>query len=199
MTLPPISAMRDVPAPRPPGAKAPAPAPRSRPKPHGSTNPVSAKTSSPHEAARRPPPPPLAEEEECPLCCTALDATDRRFKPCACGYQLCAWCWHQLMEQANAADKVGRCPACRAEYDERSIRFDAPSEEDLAAESRRLAGREHVGETKPSLGASEHASGEARRAGAPGGRSALDGRAPARIPRKTRARLERKRVETRRL
>ena len=49
--------MRDVPAPRPPGAKAPAPAPRSRPKPHGSTNPVSAKTSSPHEAARRPPPP----------------------------------------------------------------------------------------------------------------------------------------------
>ena len=73
------------------------------------------------------------------------------------------------MEQANAADKVGRCPACRAEYDERSIRFDAPSEEDLAAESRRLAGREHVGETKPSLGASEHASGEARRAGAPGG------------------------------
>lgn len=72
------------------------------------------------------------------------------------------------MEQANAADKVGRCPACRAEYDERSIRFDAPSEEDLAAESRRLAGREHVGETKPSLGASEHASGEARRAGAPG-------------------------------
>ena len=102
------------------------------------------------------------------------------------------------MEQANAADKVGRCPACRAEYDERSIRFDAPSEEDLAAESRRLAGREHVGETKPSLGASEHASGEARRAGAPGGAERADGRAPARIPRKTRARLERKRVETRR-
>ena len=72
------------------------------------------------------------------------------------------------MEQANAADKVGQCPACRAEYDERSIRFDAPSEEDLAAESRRRAGREHAGETKPSLGASEHASGEARRAGAHG-------------------------------
>lgn len=69
------------------------------------------------------------------------------------------------MEQANAADKVGQCPACRAEYDERSIRFDAPSEEDLAAESRRRAGKEHAGETKPSLGASEHASGEARRAG----------------------------------
>ena len=73
------------------------------------------------------------------------------------------------MEQANAADKVGQCPACRAEYDERSIRFDAPSEEDLAAErGGPRAGREHAGETKPSLGASEHASGEARRAGAHG-------------------------------
>jgi len=73
------------------------------------------------------------------------------------------------MEQANAADKVGQCPACRAEYDERSIRFDAPSEEDLAAErGGPRAGREHAGETKPSSGASEHASGEARRAGAHG-------------------------------
>ena len=71
------------------------------------------------------------------MCCTALDATDRRFKPCACGYQLCAWCWHQIMEQANALDKIGKCPACRAEYDESSIRFDAPSEEELLAETRR--------------------------------------------------------------
>ena len=84
-----------------------------------------------------PPPPPRDEEEECPLCCTALDATDRRFKPCACGYQLCAWCWHQIMEQANALDKIGKCPACRAEYDESSIRFDAPSEEELLAETRK--------------------------------------------------------------
>ena len=71
------------------------------------------------------------------MCCTALDATDRRFKPCACGYQLCAWCWHQIMEQANALDKIGKCPACRAEYDESSIRFDAPSEEELLAETRK--------------------------------------------------------------
>ena len=54
-----------------------------------------------------------------------------------------------------------------------------------------------MSETKPSLGASEHASGEARRAGAPGAAERVDGRAPARIPEK-RARLERKRAETRR-
>jgi hypothetical protein len=41
------------------------------------------------------------------------------------------------MEQANALDKIGKCPACRAEYDESSIRFDAPSEEELLAETRR--------------------------------------------------------------
>ena len=85
------------------------------------------------------------------MCCSALDATDRRFKPCACGYQLCAWCWHQLMEQARAADAAGRCPACRAEYDERSIRFDAPSEEELAAESRKRTGREPTREAGASV------------------------------------------------
>lgn len=41
------------------------------------------------------------------------------------------------MEQANALDKIGKCPACRAEYDESSIRFDAPSEEELLAETRK--------------------------------------------------------------
>ena len=38
------------------------------------------------------------DEEEgdiCPLCCNDLDATDKHFRPCKCGYQICAWCWHQ--------------------------------------------------------------------------------------------------------
>jgi hypothetical protein len=35
------------------------------------------------------------ECSDCPLCCNALDATDRHFRPCRCGYQICAWCWHQ--------------------------------------------------------------------------------------------------------
>ena len=144
--------MREVPAPRPPGAKAPAPAPRSRPKPHVSAHGPPPSKPSPSAAARRPDV--EEEEEECPLCCTALDATDRRFKPCACGYQLCAWCWHQLMERAAAADAVGKCPACRAEYDERSIRFDAPSEAELAAETRKRTnpGSERSPNPKPPRG-----------------------------------------------
>jgi CCR4-NOT transcription complex subunit 4 len=35
------------------------------------------------------------------------------------------------MERAAASDAVGKCPACRTEYDESSIRFDKPSDEEL--------------------------------------------------------------------
>eukprot|EP00976_Prorocentrum_cordatum_P109362 1195006-Prorocentrum_minimum.AAC.4 len=35
------------------------------------------------------------EPEACPLCMEELDATDKNFHPCPCGYQICAWCWHQ--------------------------------------------------------------------------------------------------------
>ena len=61
---------------------------------------------------------------DCPLCCEPLDATDLRFRPCGCGYQVCAWCWHSVMELAAKDDAKGRCPACRTEYDESTIRFD---------------------------------------------------------------------------
>ena len=75
------------------------------------------------------------EEADCPLCCNPLDATDRHFRPCACGYQICAWCWHQLMERAAAEDSKAKCPACRTPYDESAIRFDAPPPEELQREA----------------------------------------------------------------
>ena len=68
------------------------------------------------------------EEEEdaetCPLCCNDMDATDLAFKPCKCGYQLCAWCWHQIME-VGFGETVGKCPACRQDYDQDLLEFDA--------------------------------------------------------------------------
>ena len=76
------------------------------------------------------------EEADCPLCCNPLDATDRHFRPCACGYQICAWCWHQLMERAAAEDGKAKCPACRTPYDESAIRkLDAPPPEELQREA----------------------------------------------------------------
>lgn len=66
------------------------------------------------------------EPSECPLCLEELDATDRNFKPCKCGYQVCLWCWHSINEKLN-----GKCPACRAEYRNENIQFVAPDEDAL--------------------------------------------------------------------
>ena len=41
------------------------------------------------------------------------------------------------MELAAKDDKVAQCPACRQDYDESSIQFDAPPPEVLAAEEQR--------------------------------------------------------------
>ena len=41
------------------------------------------------------------------------------------------------MELAAKDDKVAQCPACRQDYDESSIVFDAPPPEVLAAEEQR--------------------------------------------------------------
>lgn len=30
----------------------------------------------------------VEEPQECPLCAEELDATDKNFKPCKCGYQV---------------------------------------------------------------------------------------------------------------
>lgn len=62
-----------------------------------------------------------ADEPECPLCLERLDLTERNFKPCKCGYQVCSFCWHHITEQLNA-----KCPACRAPYRPKNFQFTAP-------------------------------------------------------------------------
>lgn len=50
-----------------------------------------------------------------------LDATDRACQYCPCGYQMCLWCWNQIMETASKNGLAGKCPHCRAEYDKDRI------------------------------------------------------------------------------
>jgi len=57
----------------------------------------------------------------CPLCTEELDITERNFRPCPCGYQLCLWCWNDVKEKL-----AGKCPACRRKYDDSKIQFMAP-------------------------------------------------------------------------
>ncbi|KAF9976189.1 transcriptional repressor general negative regulator of transcription subunit 4, partial [Modicella reniformis] len=58
------------------------------------------------------------EDYDCPLCMEELDISDRNFRPCPCGYQICRFCWHHINENLN-----GRCPACRRVYSEETVEF----------------------------------------------------------------------------
>ncbi|KAA8539366.1 hypothetical protein F0562_026058 [Nyssa sinensis] len=61
------------------------------------------------------------EEKKCPLCAEEMDWTDQQLKPCKCGYQVCVWCWHHIMDMAEKDKIEGRCPACRTPYDKEKI------------------------------------------------------------------------------
>ncbi|MCL7034119.1 hypothetical protein MKW94_016476 [Papaver nudicaule] len=68
-------------------------------------------------------------EKICPLCTEEMDLTDKQLKPCKCGYEICVWCWHNVMDMAEKDDMEGRCPACRTPYDkekivEKTVRFE---------------------------------------------------------------------------
>ncbi|CAH1763669.1 7353_t:CDS:10, partial [Entrophospora sp. SA101] len=69
------------------------------------------------------------EEYVCPLCMEEMDISDRNFRPCPCGYQICRFCWHHIKEILN-----GLCPACRRVYSEQTIEFTpiSPEEKHLA-------------------------------------------------------------------
>jgi len=67
------------------------------------------------------------EEDLCPLCLEELDITDRSFKPCQCGYQMCRFCWHHIKENLNS-----KCPACRSPYDPENYTFNPPDPKEIA-------------------------------------------------------------------
>ncbi|CAI9759239.1 unnamed protein product [Fraxinus pennsylvanica] len=61
------------------------------------------------------------EEKRCPLCADEMDWTDQQLKPCKCGYQVCVWCWHHIIDMAEKEETEGRCPACRTIYEKEKI------------------------------------------------------------------------------
>ncbi|KAK6271870.1 PREDICTED: uncharacterized protein LOC18590831 isoform X1 [Theobroma cacao] len=73
-------------------------------------------------------------EKTCPLCEEDMDLTDQQLKPCKCGYEICVWCWHHIMDMAEKDETEGRCPACRSAYDKERIVGMAANCERLVAE-----------------------------------------------------------------
>ncbi|KAK7245185.1 hypothetical protein RIF29_40020 [Crotalaria pallida] len=63
-----------------------------------------------------------------------MDLTDQQLKPCKCGYEICVWCWHHIMEMSEKDGSGGRCPACRAPYDKERIVSMAANCQRLVAE-----------------------------------------------------------------
>ncbi|KAI8573760.1 hypothetical protein RHMOL_Rhmol01G0301200 [Rhododendron molle] len=96
-------------------------------------------------------------EKTCPLCAEEMDLTDQQLKPCKCGYEICVWCWHHLMDMAEKDETEGRCPACRTPYNKEKIVGMTSNCERLVAEmnmekkvklqrtkSKTLDGRKHL-------------------------------------------------------
>ncbi|OMO67561.1 hypothetical protein CCACVL1_20453 [Corchorus capsularis] len=73
-------------------------------------------------------------ERTCPLCAEEMDLTDQQLKPCKCGYEICVWCWHHIMDMAEKDETEGRCPACRSAYDKERIVGMAANCERMVAE-----------------------------------------------------------------
>lgn len=82
------------------------------------------------------------EDNECPVCLDELDATDRSFYPCVCGYQVCRFCWNRILTNLN-----GKCPACRTPYEEANYQF-KPMEDPSRQKKKRERERERERDKK---------------------------------------------------
>ncbi|XP_065010437.1 uncharacterized protein LOC135640171 isoform X1 [Musa acuminata AAA Group] len=100
-------------------------------------------------------------ERICPLCAEEMDLTDQQLKPCKCGYEICIWCWHHIIEMAEKEDTEARCPACRTPYDKDRVLKAAPanSERIIAEIFSEKKQRPQRAKTKISAEAMKHLSG----------------------------------------
>ncbi|ODV90334.1 hypothetical protein CANCADRAFT_2062 [Tortispora caseinolytica NRRL Y-17796] len=69
--------------------------------------------------------------EQCPLCIEDMELSDKRFKPCPCGYQICQFCYNTIRRNP---EQDGKCPNCRRPYDDESVEFKALTPEELKAD-----------------------------------------------------------------
>ncbi|XBW37489.1 hypothetical protein QEN19_003070 [Hanseniaspora menglaensis] len=79
------------------------------------------------------------EDEYCPLCIEPLDLSDKHFKPCPCGYQICSFCYNNIRTNPELN---GKCPACRRLYDDESVEYINLSPEELKLEQMKQAKKE---------------------------------------------------------
>lgn len=79
------------------------------------------------------------DEELCPLCVEEMDISDKNFKPCPCGYQVCQFCYNNIRQNPQLN---GRCPACRRTYDDDSVEYRIISPEEWKKDHEKQARKE---------------------------------------------------------
>ncbi|KAG7662515.1 NOT4 [[Candida] subhashii] len=79
------------------------------------------------------------EEEYCPLCVEEMDISDKNFKPCPCGYQICQFCYNNIKQNPELN---GRCPGCRRLYDDESVEYKTISAEEYRLQQLKKERRE---------------------------------------------------------
>ncbi|KKK11902.1 CCR4-NOT core complex subunit Not4 [Aspergillus ochraceoroseus] len=70
------------------------------------------------------------DDEFCPLCIEEFDLSDKNFKPCPCGYQICQFCYNNIKTHSEE----GRCPNCRRVYDDSTIQYKVPDADEFKAD-----------------------------------------------------------------
>ncbi|BDD56720.1 hypothetical protein MAP00_002149 [Monascus purpureus] len=70
------------------------------------------------------------DDEFCPLCIEEFDLSDKNFRPCPCGYQICQFCYNNIKTHSDE----GRCPNCRRVYDESTIQYKVPDADEFKAD-----------------------------------------------------------------
>ncbi|KAK9432008.1 hypothetical protein V1505DRAFT_366978 [Lipomyces doorenjongii] len=79
------------------------------------------------------------EEEVCPLCVEEFDISDKGFKPCPCGYQVCQFCFNNIRQNPQLN---GRCPGCRRPYDDESVEYKVVTAEEWRQDHQKQTRRE---------------------------------------------------------
>lgn len=79
------------------------------------------------------------DEEFCPLCVEEMDISDKNFKPCPCGYQICQFCYNNIRQNPELN---GRCPGCRRLYDDASVEYKTISTDEYKVQQLKREKRE---------------------------------------------------------
>lgn len=68
-----------------------------------------------------------------------MDISDRNFKPCPCGYQICQFCYNNIRQNPELN---GRCPGCRRLYDDESVEYKQLTPEEYRVQQAKKEKRE---------------------------------------------------------